>query len=184
MEIASRGPRLSFVPNSPRTKKGISKNRPNLEELEYITENDFLETDEIAMLYNEETGFIITPFYLSLENMMKTLKLRYYGTTKIDEYWSVDYFGDGQNLVKVLYKDQAFRYTFNQPHESNETIINYPTICIEPNVLIKSKEGSFKELDIRPIIENYNKNVFKRATEELLLFCKIHYNEPKIQSVV
>lgn len=158
-----------LIRDEPTINKGFKRSLKIFGEDECVMEEDFLGFDEIAMSYEEQSGFIVTPFYLSLKNLMKVLMLEYYRTSKINDDYAIGYFGDRHNLVKVLYGEKKYNYTFKLDHESRKTRITFPNLCIYPEILVKSNDGTVREIDIRPIVENYKKNVFQRATEELLL---------------
>ena len=158
--------------DKPTINKGFKRDPKLFEEDECVMEEDFLESDEIAMLYDEQIGFIITPLYLSLKNLMEALKLEYYRTSDINGEYSVDYFGDRNNIVKVLHKEKIYECKIILEHESKDIQVKLQHLCIYPEILVKSNDGAVREIDIRPIVGNYKKNVFERATEELLLLYK------------
>lgn len=160
-----RGYIISLIPSNDSFNKILDEDE--------INESDFLNHDEIAMVYNEKKDIIISPFYLSIENLMKSFKLKYIGKRKIAEKHYEVFYGDYNNIVALECREKNTIYYLTLLDETDRTRIELPAIHIKPTILVHfSGQHKPDELELKDIIENYNKNVFMRATSELLVLYK------------
>ncbi len=147
-----------------------------------IFEADFLNPDEIAMIYDEKRDVIVSPLYLSLSHFTKSLKLKRVLKIKSNNSMYLDFYKDeNNNIIVIKYKilPILFRVTHN---DKEETQITLKSLYIEPTAWASSVYDSRPtKIDLRKLVQNYKRNAIKKVAEELSKVVTIYTSIKKIK---
>lgn len=141
-----------------------------------IVESNFLDLDEIAMVYDEKKDIILSPMFLSLPNLMNSLKLKYSGRVEIgkNEYFEL-YRDEYNNTVFLKYKIDIIPLIGKNEEGKAEIIVDKVSLYVYPMAWICNYNNPRpEEVDLKFFVESHKKNVLGRVVDNILdIFMKL-----------